>query len=85
MNEDVKKHVVYCRYWCSDVVYLRVCDEAMRGMVTSVNIHQNDTVTYLVMWANKTETWHYDCELSSEFLPNYGEAQSAEKTEGDAK
>lgn len=67
MNEDFKTWTVRSRFRVGDVVYLKVCDEPKRGMVTGICIRSE--VIYYVTWSNCTETVHHDCELSAEFVP----------------
>lgn len=58
-------------YQLRDIVYLRVCDEKERGMVTGIVTRENG-VTYLVSWPNREETSHFAFELSSEYIPQFG-------------
>lgn len=59
-------------YWLGNVVYLRVNDDAVRGMVTSVCITASGAYVYSVTWRGGSETRHYECELTSEYVPDFG-------------
>ncbi len=58
------------KYWIGDIVYLRVCDECRRGMVTGVMIRP-EAELFAVTWASANETFHSACELTTEFIPVY--------------
>lgn len=60
------------RYWPGDVVYLRVNGECVPGMITRLAIVPNGAHSYAVTWRGANETWHYECELTSEYVPDYG-------------
>lgn len=64
-------------YWIGDIVFLRVNDERKRGMVTRVNIVAHDAVSYGVTWCGGSETWHYECELTAEYLPDFSTIESS--------
>lgn len=76
MNEDFKTWTVRSRFRFGDVVYLKVREEPVKGMVTAVCIRTS--VSYFVTWSNCTETCHADCELSAEFIPDYQRAEAGE-------
>lgn len=70
-------HTFTSKYGNGDVVYLRVADEPARGMVTAVQFAVNGGVLTRVSWSNRTETWHYEAELSTEYVPDFArEAES---------
>jgi hypothetical protein len=54
------------------VVFLRLRGERQPGMVTQVAIRPTG-VLYGVTWGNGTESYHYDIELSLEYVPDYAE------------
>lgn len=62
-------------YWLGDVVFLRVNEDRKPGMVTRLTICANGAISYAVTWRGGNETFHYDCELTSEYLPDYGTAE----------
>ncbi len=64
------EHKLQTEFWVGDVVYLRVADEPMRGMVTSVNIRQA-MVTFEVTWGTTAASWHHAMELSLEYVPDF--------------
>jgi len=74
------------RYTFGDVVYLRVRGEQVRGMVTQITLRSGSSPLYGVTWGSGTESWHYEYELSTEFLPWYplGYQEQAKKEESDA-
>jgi len=63
---------IQAKYWCGDVVFLRVNEEHKPGMVTQVRIAGSGSVTYEVTWRGNTVTCNYESELSTEFVPDYG-------------
>lgn len=69
------KRTVDATYWIGDVVFLRVNEERKPGMVTKVSICGGGGVLYAVTWRGGAETYHYECELSSEYVPDYGVAE----------
>lgn len=58
------------RYGIGEVVYLRLRDEQKRGMVTRV-LFRPDGVMYETSWADAASSWHYEIELSSEYVPDF--------------
>jgi hypothetical protein len=64
--------VFYAKHWIGDVVFLRLRGERQPGMVTQVAIRLTG-VLYGVTWGNGTESYHYDIELSLEYVPDYAE------------
>lgn len=67
------KRTVDALYWIGDIVFLRVNEERKPGMITRLVI--SGTVVYWVTWRGGSETAHYECELSSEYVPDYGVAE----------
>ena len=63
-------------YWFGDIVFLRVREERVRGMVTGVNIRPNG-ITYSVDWPSGYAS-HYEFELTSEFIPDFGDGPEPE-------
>lgn len=72
MNDDLKNRSVQAAYWLTDIVYLRVNDEHRPGMITGIQVRANDSLLYGVTWRGGSESWHFECELSSEFVPDFG-------------
>ncbi len=71
MNDLKKKLVLDVAYNLGDIVFLRTRDERSPGMVTRFSVTRNG-VTYGICWGKTgTETWHFDYELTSEFLPSF--------------
>ena len=52
------------------IVYLRICDEPDRGMITGYAVKPEGVVCF-VTWSNREEKLHYPFELSTEFVPEY--------------
>ena len=52
--------------------------EALHRALTTVNFMASGAFTYGITWRGGSETWHYECELSSEFVPDYGVQQNSE-------
>lgn len=63
------RHVVESEFWNSDIVFLRVAKDRTPGMVTGVTIRPNGSIIYEITWGGSV-TNHFDCELSSEWIPN---------------
>lgn len=61
---------VSTRWWMGDVVYLRVAGERSRGMIVGVLISPNGLV-YSVQFEGMC-SMHFEIELSSEFVHDFG-------------
>ena len=59
-------------YWLGDLVYLRVNDEPKPGMITRVTFAASGSYIFAVTWRGGTETWHFECELTAEYVPDNG-------------
>jgi hypothetical protein len=57
-------------YAIGDVVYLRVRDEPVRGMVVRLTYFPGGFL-YGVTWGNGNDTFHYGIELSTQYVPDY--------------
>lgn len=64
------------------VVYLRMRDEPMRGLVTGYHVWP-DQLSYAVTWGNGNETTHFAIELSAEFEPHFAAAGGPPAGEGE--
>jgi hypothetical protein len=67
---DTPTRVVVLRYDLGELVYHRLATERRKGMITGISIAP-DGVLYLVTWSDRCETRHFECELTSEFVPDY--------------
>lgn len=68
---EVKKVVFDVSYTFGDIVFLKTCNERRAGMVTRISLTRNGA-TYGVSWGhNGTDSWHFDYELTSEYLPSF--------------
>jgi hypothetical protein len=65
----MKEHIFESAFGLSDVVFLRCRDEPMRGMITAVTFKSSGLPLYAVTWGSGSETWHYECEISAEYVP----------------
>jgi len=63
-------------YWLEDVVFLRIREERKPGMVTAITIAPTG-VMFTVRF-DEAESEHYEFELTSEFLPSYGNPEDDE-------
>jgi hypothetical protein len=72
MNETLAKKIVLdVAFTFGDVVFLKTCDERKAGMVTRLSVTRNET-TYGVSWgASGADTWHFDYELTTEYLSSF--------------
>lgn len=70
-DATVKKLSIDVAYSFGDVVFLRLRSDRVSGMVTRLNV-TNNGVTYGVTWGvDARESWHFDYELTGEYLPSY--------------
>lgn len=65
-HADVKARCFVAEFGLGEVVYLRVRNERLRGMILSVTFLPSGTY-YRVSWANGTEGSHYPMELTREW------------------
>lgn len=70
MTNTTNKHEIETAYWVGDIVYMRVNQEQKPGMVTGISIRPNG-FCYMVTWRGGGETYHYECELTAEFVPTF--------------
>lgn len=71
-------------FWIGDVVYLRSRDDAMRGIVCGLQAFGSASVpciSYQLCWGNGTNTWHYDLELSTQYIPDWSQADEGGLTQ----
>lgn len=71
MNPHAPERTVRAVYWFGDVVFLRVAEERSKGMIVGANFRPGGGLTYLVQW-DGAETYHYEIELTREYLPDFG-------------
>ena len=64
------KITVEVAFEIGDVVFLRMREERLGGLVTRFMVGRGG-VTYAVTWGNGSETWHYAFELSIEHIPDF--------------
>ena len=70
VNDLAKPNGVFV-YHIGSIVYLRICPDRRKGMVTGIMLRP-DMHLYLVTWADETcERGHYEMELTTEYLPDY--------------
>jgi len=64
------------KYDIGNVVFLRVASEKKRGMITRLMVSgkNSDTIEYNVGWGNNNYGWHYEGELTDEYLPDFDTA-----------
>ncbi len=67
---------INAKYWLGDIVFLRVNEDQKPGMITRVNLTAAGSISFCVGWRGGNETWHFECELTSEFVPDYGTADA---------
>ncbi len=68
---ETRSRIVPVRYDLGDIVYHRLAEERRKGMVTGISITP-DEIQYWVTWPPEyLEKQHYECELSTEFVPDY--------------
>jgi len=68
--DDIRTWTVRSRFKCGDIVYHKMATEAEKGMVVGLMLRETH-VSYWVSWSDRTETHHFDCELTSEFIQDY--------------
>lgn len=67
---ETKKLTLDIAFTFGDIVFLKTRAERVAGMVTRISVARH-SITYCVSWGNGNETWHYEYELTSEFLPSF--------------
>ena len=68
---NLHKDTFSCRFGFGDVVYLRLREEKIAGMVTGCFVRPSGG-GYYVSWGNNgQEGVHYEFELTDEYDPNY--------------
>lgn len=75
------KRYIETDYWIEDIVYLKVNPERMPGMITGISIKPGGSVIYGVSWGDGSEDFHYACEMSSEFVPDWEQETKVDKEE----
>jgi hypothetical protein len=70
MTVSTPSRTVVFAYSIGDIVYHRLATEKQRGMVTGLQVRPS-ALLYDVVWPNRTETQHYEMELTTEFVPDY--------------
>jgi hypothetical protein len=58
--------VIRLDYLIGTVVYLKVAENQVAGMVTGVGINPSGAVYYITWGDTRTSTPHYACELTTE-------------------
>jgi hypothetical protein len=71
-GDDVKAVTIYVKYRLEDVVYLKLAASKTPGMVIGFNVRPGGTA-YVISWPDGSTTDHYGCELTSEYIPDYGD------------
>lgn len=54
-----------------DVVFLRMRQDHVGGIITRLMVFGAGEVSYSVSWGNGQDSWHYAMELSTEYVPNF--------------
>jgi len=67
---ETPSRIIPLRYDLGDIVYHRLADERRKGMVTGLKIDPGGAM-YYVTWPDHMEHQHFECELSTEFVPDY--------------
>lgn len=76
MTETTKKVVLDVDFTFGDIVFMRMKSERVAGMVTRFSVTKRG-ITYGVTWSdNRAESWHFDYELTTEYVPDYTEGQA---------
>ena len=70
IDVETPSRTITLAYDIGEMVHHRLSTEPHRGIVTGIQI-QPDGSSYWVTWDDRHETRHYDCELSTEFVPDY--------------
>lgn len=66
----MKTLTVQVAYGLGDIVFLRVAEERIAGMVTSISVRPGHVI-YMVSWDGGLDTYHYEMELTSEFVQSF--------------
>jgi hypothetical protein len=71
-DTPIAARMIRTAYWLGDVVYLRVRTDRIPGLIAGIVIRPG-TLIYIVCWGNSgAETWHYEIELTAEYVPDFG-------------
>lgn len=69
-SEITPLHQRQFNYWIGDVVFMRVREDRIAGMVTGIFIRPTSEC-YEVTWSNGSAATYYSCELTREYVPDY--------------
>lgn len=70
-------------FWPGQVVFLRVSEEPLPGMISATHVRLGGAIDHTVAWADREESIHYEAELSAEFVPDY--ARGEDEPEADVR
>ncbi len=70
----LQTRTIQSRYWLGDIVFLRVADEREPGMITGCKFAPHGGLIHCVTFKAR-DSWHYECELTPTFVPNFEPAQ----------
>lgn len=67
---------VRAAYWLGSIVFLRTRQERLPGMVTGVSVKPTGVI-YCVGWGDGKEDWHYEMELTAEYIAEFVEGRES--------
>lgn len=59
------------KYAIGDTVYMRLTQEKFAGLIVSILIEPNCSISYRVAWENRIQSYHYEIELTSTYIPDF--------------
>jgi len=69
-GDDIKSVTIYVKFRVGDIVYIKTNTNRWPGMLLGYDIRPTGT-TYLVGWPDNTSSYHYDIELTKEFIKDF--------------
>lgn len=71
-TDDVKSRQIYPKFDFGDVVYHRTAKEERKGIIVGWNVRPGG-IQYVVAWDAETTEVHFDIELTTVFVKEWGE------------
>ena len=62
--------VIRTEYSIGDLVYLKLREDKEKAYITGISVRPAG-VAYYLSWGDATESFHYDFEITKEYVPNY--------------
>lgn len=76
-TDDLKTRTIYVKFDIGDIVYLKLREDKYKGILGGFDVRPTGN-TYFVAWEDGSNSYHYDMELTSEFIPTYNSTHAEE-------